>query len=76
MNMSMAQALPKGVIGPIVNSNFGDVTAQIITVSSATRSYAEMEQYMDKLEDEFKVIPMVSKINRTGGQKTADPGND
>lgn len=68
LNTSMAQVLPQGVVGPMVNSNFGDVTAQIITLSSATRSYAELEQYMDKLEDGLKVIPTVSKINRTGGQ--------
>lgn len=65
----MQQSLPSGVIGPMVNSSFGDVTAQIITVSSSTRSYAEIEKYTDKLEDGLKVIPMVSKINRTGGQK-------
>lgn len=61
--------LPQGVIGPVVNSNFGDVTAQIITVSSPVRTYAELEQYMDKIEDGLKVIPEVSKINRSGGQQ-------
>ncbi|MDP4271401.1 MAG: efflux RND transporter permease subunit, partial [Bacteroidota bacterium] len=69
LNMNMRQVLPQGVLGPIVNSNFGDVTAQIITVSSPTRSYEELEVYLDKLEDGLKVIPMVSKLNRTGGQK-------
>ncbi len=69
LNMNMRQVLPQGVLGPIVNSNFGDVTAQIITVSSPTRSYEELELYLDKLEDGLKVIPMVSKLNRTGGQK-------
>lgn len=69
LNTGMSGSLPQGVIGPIVNSNFGDVTAQIITVSSATRTYAEIEKYMDGLEDGLKVIPTVSKINRTGGQK-------
>lgn len=69
LNMNMGAQLPKGVLGPIVNSNFGDVVAQIITVSSPTRSYAEIEQYLDKLEDGLKTIPTVSKINRSGGQK-------
>lgn len=69
LNMNMAMTLPKGVIGPIVNSNFGDVVAQIITVSSPSRSYAEIEDYMDDLEDGLKTIPTVSKINRYGGQK-------
>ncbi|RXK87436.1 efflux RND transporter permease subunit [Filimonas effusa] len=69
LNTHLRPNLPAGVTGPIVNSNFGDVTAQIITVSSPNRSYAEIEKYLDKLEDGLKVIPTVSKINRAGGQK-------
>src|SRR5690606_17624413 len=69
LNMNMAGVLPQGVLGPIVNSNFGDVVAQIITVSSPSRSYAEIEKYLDDLEDGLKTIPTVSKINRSGGQK-------
>lgn len=61
--------LPAGVIGPFVNSNFSDVTAMIIGVSSNIRSYAEIESYLDKLEDGLKTIPVVSKINRSGVQK-------
>jgi len=69
LNAFAAQTLPQGAIGPVVNSNFGDVTAQIITVSSTQRSYAEIETYLDKIEDGLKTIPEVSKINRSGGQK-------
>lgn len=69
LNAMAQQTLPSGVIGPVVNSNFGDVTAQIITVSSNQRNYAEIEKYLDKIEDGLKIIPEVSKINRSGGQK-------
>jgi multidrug efflux pump subunit AcrB len=69
LNTILRQNIPQDVIGPVVNSNFGDVTAQIITVSSRQRSYAEIEKYLDKIEDGLKVIPQVSKINRSGGQK-------
>ncbi|MEZ2443276.1 efflux RND transporter permease subunit [Chitinophaga sp. RCC_12] len=69
LNTVARQTLPAGVIGPVVNSNFGDVTAQIITVSSDQRNYAEIEKYLDKIEDGLKIIPEVSKINRSGGQK-------
>ncbi|SFE43885.1 Multidrug efflux pump subunit AcrB [Chitinophaga sp. CF118] len=69
LNTVLRPSLPQGVTGPVVNSNFGDVTAQIITVSSAQRSYAEIEKYLDKIEDGLKIIPEVSKINRSGGQK-------
>lgn len=69
LNANMRQLLPQGVIGPVVNSNFGDVTAQIITVSSDQRSYAEIENYLDQIEDGLKVIPEISKINRSGAQR-------
>lgn len=68
-NTVLHQNIPSGVIGPVVNSNFGDVTAQIIAISSRTRSYAELESYLDKMEDALKPIPEVSKINRSGGQR-------
>lgn len=69
MDANLRSKLPAGVIGPFINSNFADVTAMIISVSSKERSYAEIEKYLDKLEDGLKVIPMVSKINRSGGQR-------
>jgi multidrug efflux pump subunit AcrB len=69
MDANLRPKLPAGVIGPFVNSNFSDVTAMIIAVSSPIRSYAEIEKYLDKLEDGLKTIPSVSKINRSGTQK-------
>lgn len=65
----MQNTLPTGLIGPIVNSDFGDVITQMITVSAPGRSYAEIEKYLDKLEDGLKTIPETSKIKRYGGQK-------
>ena len=69
LNVLMKQKLPKGVIGPVVDSNFGEVVAQIITVSSNKRSYAEIKDYLKIIEDDLKTIPEVSKINRRGGQR-------
>jgi hypothetical protein len=66
MDANLRPKLPAGVVGPFINSNFANVTAMIISVSSKERSYAEIESYVDKLEDGLKVIPMVSKINRSG----------
>ncbi|WP_245574930.1 efflux RND transporter permease subunit [Flavobacterium tegetincola] len=62
-------ATPPGMIGPMVNSDFGDVVSQMITVSAPGRSYAELETYLDQLEDGLKTIPETSKIKRYGGQK-------
>lgn len=69
LNTNMRGVLPAGVQGPMVNSDFGDVVAQMITVSAPSRSYAEIEKYLDKLEDGIKTIPTVSKIKRYGGQR-------
>lgn len=69
MDANLRPKLPAGVVGPFINSNFANVTAMIISVSSKERSYAEIESYVDKLEDGLKVIPTVSKINRSGGQR-------
>ena len=69
LNTALRPTLPPGVQGPVVNSDFGDVVAQMITVTAPGRSYAEVEKYLDKLEDGIKTIPEVSKINRYGGQR-------
>lgn len=69
LNMNMKGVLPAGVVGPIVNSDFGDVVAQMITISAPTRTYAELEKYLDKLEDGIKTISEVSKIKRFGTQR-------
>ena len=69
LNTALKAQLPSGVIGPIVNSDFGDVVAQMITVSAPGRSYAEIEGYLDVLEDGIKTMPATSKIRRYGGQR-------
>jgi multidrug efflux pump subunit AcrB len=69
LNTNLRGVLPAGVQGPIVNSDFGDVVAQMITVSAPARNYADLEKYLDKLEDGIKTIPAVSKIKRYGGQR-------
>ncbi|MCL1668171.1 efflux RND transporter permease subunit [Elizabethkingia ursingii] len=69
MDANLRPKLPSGVVGPFVNSNFANVTAMIISISSKDRSYADIESYVDKLEDGLKVIPTISKINRSGGQR-------
>lgn len=62
------QKLPKEVIGPLVNSDFGETVAVMLTVSSPGRSYAELDKYTDQLENGIKTIRTTSKIRRYGGQ--------
>ena len=61
--------LPEGLIGPVLNSDFGETTAIIVSLSSGRHSYAEKKEFLEVLEDEIKVLPKASKINRLGVQR-------
>jgi multidrug efflux pump subunit AcrB len=58
--------LPKGVVGPIVNSDFGDTEAMIIGLSGKGVSYSQLKQHAEHLEEILRSIPAVSKIKRSG----------
>ena len=61
--------LPYGVLALVANSDFGDTSALLITLSSDTKSYKEMEEALKKLEAECRKIPATSKIKHYGLQK-------
>lgn len=60
---------PKGVRGPIVNSDFGDTEALVIGIESNKATYAQLKDYTQKLEDNLRTVKSVSKIKRIGEQK-------
>jgi multidrug efflux pump len=61
--------LPKGVLGPIVNSEFGDVSAMLIAVQGERYGPRELRDYARRIEDNLRTLPEVSKIKRTGEQE-------
>jgi multidrug efflux pump subunit AcrB/outer membrane protein TolC len=61
--------LPTGVLALIANSDFGDTSALLITLSSDTKSYKDLEKELKKLEAECRKIPATSKIKHYGLQK-------
>ncbi len=65
----LKMTLPAGVLALIANSDFGDTSALLITLSSDTRSYKELEEQLKKLELECRKIPATSKIKHFGLQK-------
>lgn len=65
----LKMTLPSGVLALIANSDFGDTSAILITLSSDTRSYRELEEQLEKLEAECRKIPNTSKIKHYGLQK-------
>lgn len=61
--------LPAGVIALVANSDFGDTAAFLITLSSDTKDYRELEKELKKLEAGLRKIPTVSKIKHYGLRK-------
>jgi len=64
-----AQELPAGVLGPMVDSDFGDTVAVLIAVHGGHYGPAELKDYAQKVEAGLRAIPAVSKIKRIGDQK-------
>lgn len=64
-----AQQLPPQVLALVGTNDFGDASAVLLTITSKTRNYRELEYYLEKLEDEFRVNPAVSKVKHFGLQK-------
>jgi multidrug efflux pump subunit AcrB/outer membrane protein TolC len=65
----LKMSLPTGVLALIANSDFGDTSALLITLSSDTKSYKALEEELKKLEAECRKIPASSKIKHYGLQK-------
>lgn len=61
--------LPDGVLGPMVNSDFGDTESLIIGLESESAGYTQLKDYITKLEDELRSISTISKLKRIGEQK-------
>jgi len=60
--------LPPGVIGPIINSDFGDTIAILIAVASDRHTYTELGDFVEIIEDELRPLAAVSKLKRYGEQ--------
>jgi multidrug efflux pump subunit AcrB/outer membrane protein TolC len=73
LRLDMAQLkatdLPAGVIGPMVDSDFGDTVAVLIAVHGGNYGPRELKDYAQTVETALRAIPAVSKIKRIGDQK-------
>ena len=62
--------LPDGVIGPIVNDEFGDVFGTILAITGGEDfSYRELEDIADEVRDELLLIEEVAKVDVYGAQE-------
>jgi multidrug efflux pump subunit AcrB/outer membrane protein TolC len=73
LRLDMAQlkatGLPAGVLGPVVDSDFGDTVAVLIAVHGGHYGPRELKDYAQTVETGLRTIPAVSKIKRIGDQK-------
>ena len=58
--------LPSGVLALIVNEDFGDACALLITLESDQRSYRELQGYSDELADRLRRVASVSNVRQYG----------
>ena len=65
----VAPDLPDGIIGPIVNDEFGDVFGTIVTIIGDGFSYAELKEVADEVRDELLLIGEVAKVEIYGDQE-------
>jgi multidrug efflux pump subunit AcrB/outer membrane protein TolC len=73
LRLDMAQLkateLPAGVLGPMVDSDFGDTVAALIAVHGGSYGPRELKEYAQTVETALRAMPTVSKVKRIGDQK-------
>jgi multidrug efflux pump len=65
---SVQSDLPDGVIGPIVNDEFGDVFGIVLALTGEGFSNAELETVAEAAKDEFLNLPDAAKVELYGVQ--------
>lgn len=66
LNILRLSELPAGVIGPAVESDFGDTIALLISFQSDQREGIELQQYIDLLSNRLRNIRSLSKVKQNG----------
>ena len=61
--------LPENVLAVQVVDDFGDTSALLITMESEDKTYRELNDYMDLLQDRLRRIPSVGRMTVNGMQK-------
>jgi multidrug efflux pump subunit AcrB len=60
--------LPKGINGPFINDEFGDVFGMVYALSGQGFSYAELKTYADDVRSQLLKVPAISKVEIQGSQ--------
>ena len=65
----VAEDLPKGINGPHVNDEFGDVFGSVFTLAGEGYNYADLEDVADEIRDELLKEPDIAKVSIHGAQE-------
>jgi multidrug efflux pump subunit AcrB len=58
-----------GIIGPVVNDEFGDVFGILINLTGDGFSYRELKEVADEVRNEFLLLDLVAKVEIYGAQE-------
>lgn len=61
--------LPSNVMALQVLDDFGDTSAILIAMESNDKTYRELDNYMDRMQDRLRQIPAVGRMSVSGMQK-------
>ena len=66
---SFKSELPQNVMAVVVQDDFGDTSSLLITMESEEKTYRELNDYMDKLQDRLRSIYSVGRMTVSGLQQ-------
>ncbi|HVN49219.1 MAG TPA: efflux RND transporter permease subunit [Bacteroidota bacterium] len=65
----LKESLPSGVMSLTADDDFGNTSAILLAVESETKTYKELERYIEKFEDDVRKIQATSRVKHFGLQK-------
>lgn len=68
LNLVKSTELPAGVMGPVVDSDFGDTVAMLVAIRGKQYGYRELRDFADKIHDEMRTVREVGKLATNGTQ--------
>ncbi|NVN92396.1 MAG: efflux RND transporter permease subunit [Desulfuromonadales bacterium] len=68
LNVVKSTELPAGVMGPVVDSDFGDTVAMLVAIRGKQYGYRELRDFADKIHDEMRTVREVGKLVTYGNQ--------
>ncbi len=69
LELARATELPQGVLGPVVDSDFGETVAMLIAIRGERYGYRELRDYADKVKNELRAIREVGRLVTYGQQE-------